>query len=258
MRMGHLIGAAGLVATLPFTMGAKGCAINSTDAAPNVTGNWAVSYAPELDVKVTIGGSAYTQKLGANGGSFTINHAGTALDFSLDCSKPEVICPSEVWPTEVAINQKDPTYQHRMWVDIPTQSCSGALVAPDPSECGAGTQNPDCSPVCSGVVSTTTAEAFGVIANDGGSFNLLLGGGVATNGFDCALLGISFAKANLVSTGSAETPSSWTAQSMTDGEIDAAYAGGCLWAGTTMDNTTKALLVGATVELTTPFSAARN
>jgi hypothetical protein len=145
-----------------------------------------------------------------------------------------------------------------MWVDIPTQTCSGQLVAPPASECGAGTQNPDCSPVCSGTVTTSTAEAFGVIADDGGSFNLLLGGGVATNGFDCALLGISFAKATLVSTGSASTPSSWSANSMTDGEIDTAYAGGCLWAGTTMNSTTQALLVGATVELSTPFTAARN
>ena len=142
-----------------------------------------------------------------------------------------------------------------MWVKIPTQACAGKLVQPAATECGAGTVNPDCKPVCDGDVTTGSADAFGVIAEDGASFDLLLGGGVVTNGYNCALLGISWAHAGLVNTGAASTMN-WESTSMSDGQIKTAYAGGCIWAGDpNMDGKTAALLVGATVEITNGFTA---
>lgn len=230
---------------------------SSTDPAPNVTGNWAVAYGNDLDVKVTIGGAVYHQTLSSQGGSFTINHQGTVLDFDLDCGRPDVICPSEVWPAQVAIDQRDPTYEHRMWVKIPTQTCSLPLSAPKASDCGAGTVNPECKPVCEGVLTTGSADAFGLIAESGASFDLFLGGTAASNGLNCALLGVSWAHADLRTTG---TPNSaaWSATTMDNGEIKTAYAGGCIWAGDpNMTGNLHALVVGATVEITTAFSAAR-
>jgi hypothetical protein len=241
-------------------MGAKGgCggAISSTDPAPDVAGQWNVAYASTMEVDVTIGGAVYHQSLSNQGGAFSVTHQGQPISFDIDCSRPDVICPSEVWPTSVAIDQRDPMYPHRMWVNIPTQSCSGQLVQPAASECGTGTLNPDCKPVCSGTVTTSSADAFGVIAEDGLSFNLLLGGGVATNGYNCALLGISWAQASLVNSGAAST-SNWESTAMSDGQIKTAYAGGCIWAGDpNQDGKTAALLVGATVEISTAFTAGK-
>jgi hypothetical protein len=250
----------GLISSLSVFLGAKGggCgAVSSMDPAPSVAGQWAISYGTMMNVDVTIGGAVYHQSLAASGGTFTVTHQGQPLAFSIDCSRPEVICPSEVWPSSVAIDQRDPTYPHRMWVAIPTQACSSPLVAPKSSECGAGTLNPDCKPVCTGQVTTTTADAFGVIADDGATFDLLLGGGLVTNGVNCALLGVSVAHAQLKSTGTPMT-SDWAAQSMESGTVKTGYAGGCLWAGDpTMSGQLQALVVGASVEISTSFTGTR-
>jgi hypothetical protein len=244
-----------VTAAIPFAMGAKGgCAVNSMAPAPDVVGDWAIQYDPMMKVDVTIDGAAYSQLVPAAGGAVAITHKGQPFSFNIDCSRPEVVCPSEVWPSQVSIDQRDPSYPHRMWVQIPVQKCSGTEQPPPASECGAGTLNPDCKPVCSGTLTTTTADAFGVISDDGSSFDLLLGGTAATNGVNCALLGVSVAHATLESTG--ESTADWTATAMSDGTITTGYAGGCVWVDDS-SSTNKALVVGATVVLSTPFSGAR-
>jgi len=252
------IGGLGLC-LLPFLMGAGGetggCggSFSSKTPAPNVSGSWAITYGTTMDVKVTIGTSVYVQSLPLGGGSFSVMHQGAPYAFNVDCSKPEVVCPSEVWPASVSIDQRDQTYQHRMWVRIPTQSCSGTTAAPKPTECGAGTTNPDCKPICNGTVTTSTADAFGLISEDGSKFDLLLGGGIATNGVNCVLLGLSAATAGLET---AKSGTLWTASNMTNGSIKTGYAGGCLWAGAVdaQGKPTAAGVVGASIEITTPFS----
>lgn len=242
---------------LPFLMGAQGggCggSFSSTEPAPNVSGTWAISYGNTMDVKVNIAGSVYVQSLPATGGSFSVTHQGAPYAFNVDCSKPEVVCPSEVWPASVAIDQRDKTYQHRMWARIPTQTCSGTTAAPKSTECGAGTTNPDCKPVCMGTVTTSTADAFGLISEGGDNFSLLLGGGIATNGINCVLLGLSAATAGLET---ARFGSLWTASNMTNGVIKTGFAGGCLWAGAVdaMGKPTAAGVVGASVEISTTFT----
>jgi hypothetical protein len=242
---------------LPITMGAKGgCgAVSSTDPAPDVAGQWGLSYAATMEIDVKIGGAVYHQSLPKEGGVFAVTHEGQPIRFNLDCSRAEVICPSEVWPNLVSIDQRDATYPHRMWVKIPTQTCGGKLVQPAASACGSGTLNPDCKPVCDGEITTASADAFGVIAEDGSSFDLLLGGGVVTNGFNCALLGVSWAHADLINQGAASMEN-WESMSMKNGQVKTAYAGGCIWAGDPdQDGKTAALLVGASVEITNGFSA---
>lgn len=245
-------------AALPFAMGAKGgCgAVNSKAPAPDVAGQWSIKYDPTFEIDVTIGGAAYHQSLPSSGGTFTITHAGQPFQFDIDCSRPEVVCPSEVWPAQVAVDQRDPTYPHRMWVTIPIQKCSGSTVAPDPKTCGQGTLNPDCKPVCMGEVTVENHDAFGVIDDAGASFDLLLGAGAATNGINCALLGISGAHANLVTTGAGTAE--WDATNMTDGTIKTAYAGGCVWVGDpNMTGQQQALVIGASVVITHKFTGAK-
>ena len=64
---------------------------------------------------------------------------GNPFSFDLDCARPEVLCPSEAWPTTVTAEQRDAAFEHRMIVTLPTQRCSGQMVSPEPGTCGDGT-----------------------------------------------------------------------------------------------------------------------
>jgi hypothetical protein len=243
---------------LPVLTGAKGdCgAVNSRSPAPSVQGTWSVDYDDRLGVEVAIGGAVYTDEIGAAGGSVTIDHDGMPFTFDLDCSRVEVICPSEAWPSEVTASMREPAFPHRMWVTLPMQECAGTRRAPQPSECGEGTANPDCEDVCEGEVVTQLRDTFGVIGEDGSSFSLFLGAGIATNGINCALLGVSEAHADLVTTGTPEDD--WQAVAMQNGQVVASYSGACLWIGNPdPDPALEALAVGASVKFTTGFTADR-
>lgn len=248
-----------LLLGLPFLGGAQGdgCAANSRSPAPDVTGTWDMTYDDTLGVRITIGGTVYEETLGAAGGSFTIDHEGQPLSFDLDCARPDVLCPSEAWPAQVEAEQRNTNFEHRMIVTLPTQSCDGQMVAASSDECGPGTNNPDCAAVCDGEVTVREVERFGVIGESGETFRLYLGAGVVTNGFNCALLGVSLADAELSTTGSA-SGGDWEATSMDNGLVTVAYAGGCLWAGDpNLDGQLEALLIGASVEFTTGFTGVR-
>jgi hypothetical protein len=143
-----------------------------------------------------------------------------------------------------------------MIVTLPTQECAGSTVQPAPGECGAGTLNPDCEPVCDGEIITRNAERFGVIGEDGSSFRLYLGAGVVTNGINCALFAISLADAELISEGSPDA--GWRAVEMDSGLVTLGLAGGCLWvADTDMDPALEAAVIGAGIEITTGFTGTR-
>jgi hypothetical protein len=238
-------------------MGARGdgCAAGSTSPAPDVRGTWGVTYDDVIGVEVKIGGAVYSAELGAAGGSVTINHLGKPYTFSLDCGRPEIVCPSEAWPGRVVIEQRDVEHQHQMIVNLPSATCDGPLAKPTPGTCGAGTSNPNCDLVCNGDVVVATAEAFGVIGEAGDSFRLFLGGGIVTNGINCALLGYSLADANLVTSGGPRSED-WQATAMTGGLVTIGYAGACVFAGT-HDTDTDAALVGAEVKFTTGFTGTK-
>ncbi|MCC7539825.1 MAG: hypothetical protein IT379_26620 [Deltaproteobacteria bacterium] len=249
----------GLVLAVPLLGGARGdgCAAGSKSPAPNVGGPWDIRYDDRIGVEITIGGATYTEQLGAAGGTFTITHEGRPITFNLDCARPEVICPSEGWPATVDLDQRDPAHPHQFWANLPTQYCDGTMVEAKPEDCGNGTNNPNCDDVCDGEVRVRNEERWGVIGETGETFRLYLGGGLATNGFNCALIGWSVADASLVTTGSS-AQGNWEATEMTDGTVTVGFAGGCLWAGDVdMDAELEALLVGASLRFTTGFSGDR-
>lgn len=255
MRRWLTVGAVCLLA--PLGMGARGCgAVNSMTPAPSVDGRWAVTYDEGYEVRVKLGGAFYDATLPSEGGMVEVEHDGVAFQFMVDCSHPAIVCPNEVFPAEVTASQREPAYPHRMWVSVPRQSCSGQTVPADPAECGEGTLNPDCEDVCDGDVIVSERDAFGVIDEPGESFDLLLGGGVASNGLNCVLLGVSSAHADISSTGSAES-GDWTATSFDDGRIVTAYGGGCLWANVSEDEELEAVALSATFRITTGFRAVR-
>jgi hypothetical protein len=256
-----LLVALSLAMLAPALMGARGegCggAAFSMTPAPNVEGQWDVTYDDMIGIEITLGGAVYTEEIGATGGAFTIDHEGTPITFDLDCARPEVVCPSETWPATATLEQRNAEYPHRMFVQLPRQTCSEATVPAEPAECGDSTLNPDCADVCMGDIVTTTTEHFGVINEEGDHFDVLLGAGVATNGVNCALLGVSAAGADLVNVG---TPmeEDWESTAMEGGVVTVAYAGGCLWAGDPDDDgTVEAIVIGAGVKFTTGFTAVK-
>ena len=241
---------------LPLLMGAQGdgCAANSQSPAPDVRGTWGITYDDTIGIEVKIGGAVYHSELGAGGGQFTINHQGKPYTFNLDCARADVVCPSEAWPTRVVIEQRDVNHQHQMIVNLPQASCMGALEKPAPGTCGLGTSNPNCDLVCDGGITVKTVEHWGVIGETGDTFRLYLGGGIVTNGINCAMLGYSVADADLENVG--EAGMDWESTEMNAGLVTIGFAGACLFAGT-MDGTTQAALVGAELKFTTGFTGVK-
>lgn len=238
--------------------GRRGCAASSLfsqSEAPDMDGAWAVTYEDDLEVEITIGGAVYTEYLGAQGGAIDIEHDGQPLTFDLDCAAEAVVCPSEAWPELVQAEHRQSEYPHQVTVTLPGQECLGELVEPAPDACGPDTANPDCDEVCEGELVITEVDRLGAIDEDGEYFDLLLGAGVASNGVNCALLGLSLARADIVSTDPAlEEP--WEAIALENGEVVTGYAGACLWAGDPDDDgTLEALVLGATVVIRSHFSA---
>lgn len=229
----------------------------SESPAPDMSGEWDVAYTDSFEVEIELGGAVYTETLGAVGGTVTIDHEGQPLTFDVDCTREEVVCPSEVWPSRVSFRQDDEMYPHRVWLQVPDQTCMGTLVDPEPAECGADTTNPDCEQVCDGEIVTSTREAFGVIDEPGENFRVLLGVGIATNGLNCVLVGGSVAEGPLTTSGSAED-GDWTVEEVPGGQVRTTYAGGCLWAGDPdMDAELEALVIGAKVSIATGYDATR-
>ncbi len=245
-----------LALPLPLLAGAQGdgCAAGSRSPAPDVRGTWDVEYDDTIGIEVKIGGAVYDSELGANGGTFTIDHNGKPYTFDLACSRPEIVCPSEAWPDRVVIEQRDVARQHQMIVNLPQQTCAGDLEQPAVGSCGVGTSNPNCDLVCGGDITVRTAQAFGVIGESGETFRLYLGAGIVTNGINCAMLGYSVADAELVNEGA--RGADWEAVAMEAGLVTIGYSGACLFAGT-MSAADQALLVGAEVKFTTGFRAAK-
>ncbi len=144
-----------------------------------------------------------------------------------------------------------------MQVALPTQTCGGVLVSPDPGECGAETDNPDCVEVCAGPVLVSPAERLGVIGEASDTFRVYLGAGLASDGLNCVMLSASVADAELVSIGEPHT-CGWEAAAMERGVVETVYTGGCMWGGDPDgDGQLEAVVLGARLRFTTGFTGAR-
>ncbi len=237
----------------------QGCAATEHtpgEEVPDTTGTWSLSYDDTIAVEIALGGSVYNETISAAGGKIAIDHEGQALEFDLDCEREDVLCPSEAWPDQVTLLQTENVF-NGVQVTLPGQACTGTLVDADPSTCGAGTTNPDCDPICEGGVALEERKAPGFVSSDGSRLDVLLGVGAASNGVNCALLGLSTATAQL---GTAGTPGlgDWTAVSMNAGTVTVGYAGGCLWAGDPDDDGhLEALVIGASIKFETGFVGVR-
>ncbi|MCB9730003.1 MAG: hypothetical protein H6744_18595 [Deltaproteobacteria bacterium] len=239
---------------VPALMGADGSSsgCGQHEDMPDVSGSWAVDYDDSMMVELKIGGSVYTRTLGPEGGVITVEHDGVPLSFDLDCSRADVLCPSEAWPETVKMAQPDRDWEAHVELTLPSQRCDGTLVPADPTRCGAGTRNPDCDDVCEGTVTTTSTKRAGLLSKGGDRLSVLLGAAAASNGVNCLLLGLSVAEADVVSEGGPRSVR-WEAVRLEQGHVTTGYAGGCLFAGSSPD----ALVAGASIKVTTGFEANR-
>ena len=108
--------------------------------------------------------------------------------------------------------------------------------------------------MCDGGVTVKTHETFGVIGETGDTFRLYLGGGIVTNGINCAMLGYSVADADLDTVGAQGRGLGGDRDER--GLVTIGYSGACLFAGT-VDGTNQAVLVGAEVKFTTGFTGTK-
>lgn len=243
----------------PLLLGAEGdgCATTSTEPAPDMNGTWNITYDDTMSVEINIGGAIYNEELAAAGGMINLTHDGTPLTFMLDCSLPEVVCPSEAWPAVFEAAQRDTMFPHRVYATITRPGCTGTLIDADPAECGEGTLNPECAQVCDGEVAPENVELYGEINVPGTHFSMIVGGGIATNQLNCALLSLSVANADLENSGSADT-GDWRVERLVNGEVVTGYAGGCIWIDDVDgDAALEAAAIGATVTVRTGFTGAR-
>ena len=239
-----LLGAAVLLLT--------GCGpIFSETTAPNMLGSWDMTYGDDLQVELNLGGAVYTDTIGLQGGTISITHENEPFEFELDCGSEDVVCPTEAWPALVELRERDARFPHQVTVILPGQECEGETVPADPAECGKETDNPDCDDVCDSELVVTEIERLGVISEAGDRFDTLLGAGVASNGVNCAVLGISAATMALTTTGGPDK-NRWDVTEITEGEVTLGYSGACLWADTSGAEP-EAIVLGASIKYTTSF-----
>jgi len=75
--------------------------------APDFAGLWDITYDDSVRVEFALGEQQISARVDEGGGRVAVRDAGVALDFEVDCTRPELVCPSEVWPRELSL-QKPP------------------------------------------------------------------------------------------------------------------------------------------------------
>jgi hypothetical protein len=73
--------------------------------APDFAGTWDVTYDDSMQVEFKLDEQMMSARVDEQGGQVAVRDAGLTLDFEVDCTRPELVCPSEVWPRELVLGQ---------------------------------------------------------------------------------------------------------------------------------------------------------
>ncbi|MDO9280718.1 MAG: hypothetical protein Q7U06_02350 [Pseudomonadota bacterium] len=213
-----------------------GTAPDGAAADQDVRGVYAVTWADDLTIRLDIGGAVQEATAGTDE-VVTFNAPDGSpleLDLAAYCADPNVVCPSEAWPAEVAIDQDDPTVSS----DLHTLRAWDAV--------------------------TPGAVVSGAV--DHRSDQLLFGlDGASGSGGNCAALALSLAGGTFAYPSAADTAD--TAEDtagdvladgvaaaeggpigIVDGRVAVGWLGVCAWSG---------LAVAATLSVETEYEAAR-
>lgn len=83
-----------------------GCDKSSAGSLPpDFQGTWDVTYDDSIELSLEHGEQVIQTRLDEQGGQVAVRDAGVALDFEVDCTRPELVCPSEVWPRELQMER---------------------------------------------------------------------------------------------------------------------------------------------------------
>lgn len=83
-----------------------GCGKTAASAlVPDFAGEWDVTYDDSLDFELRLPGLVQRARLSELGGQFAVRDAGAGFEIDVDCTRPELICPAEVWPRELTLTQ---------------------------------------------------------------------------------------------------------------------------------------------------------
>lgn len=205
---------------------------------PDVGGTWSLTFANDLTAEVNVGGSVYNPTIGSGATTVSVTHDGKPISYSVDCSKPLVVCPSELLPATVSINQSltDP---RNISLQVTESECRNGTVVE-------GT--------CSGTLVQTTTTRNGTLSADGTSFTVVLGGGAAAT-TNCVLLTLSVAQGDFTTSGSAAS-GNLRADSIVNGKLTTAVGGGCVVVNKAgLDPAVETAALAASIKLTSSFTA---
>jgi len=74
--------------------------------APDFTGTWDVTYDDSIAVEVQRADTEPLRgRVGEQGGPLAFSDAGAGLALEVDCARPDLVCPSEVWPRELSLQR---------------------------------------------------------------------------------------------------------------------------------------------------------
>lgn len=242
----------------------------STNPAPDMQGQWDVTYDDRISVEIDIGGSVYSGHVTGDSGSISFTHDGNDVNLPLNCSLAWVVCPSEIFPDTVELEQRQfQERPHQVHMTVNTTECAGSPRLPDESagECDSSDENRPCDQeICDDVIETSSTT-IGTISDPGETserhpdfdINLLLGGDFAMPTANCVLTSWSIAQADITYTGYYDvdaTEPTMDGTGLTNGEIITEYGGACFWfEETAYTGDLRAALLGATITLTTGFTA---
>lgn len=266
-----IIAICGVMSMAPGRCGQSAQGYFSGNPAPDVRGEWDVTYEDSIEVTIDIGGEIRTGSIFGTTNTIEFEYDGEDYVFELDCDEPAVVCPSEIFPESITLEQRnfeDQPHQVRMPVNETT--CAGRSSTPDESagECGGETGISCEEEICDGMMIERESNHTGSIsdptADVGDTPEFILGislGGIVT-GFStgngvCVGLAASEADAIIDYDGTYDPESNnMTATDLVDGEINLIFAGGCL-IGVVEGGTAAAAIAGASVTLTTGFTASK-
>ncbi len=241
----------------------------SEDPAPDMRGTWDVTYDDIIQVEIDIGGVVHQATIPTSGGTIQFTHDGQPVTLEVDCSKPWVVCPSEVWPSSVMFDQpRFATKPHQVAMQFTQQQCTAPRL-PDENQGECSSDPADNLPcdqeICDpeNVVEETITRIASISQPDPinpapGStpdytIGIALNGGMAVPAANCLLLAASFADADVLYDGvyDPEEPT-MIGHQLADGVVTVQFTGACFWG-----NQTDQALLGASVKLTTGFTATK-
>jgi hypothetical protein len=73
---------------------------------PSVAGTWDTLFDDVIDVSADVEGEQPEARIGASGGRVAFHDAGAFVELEVDCARPELICPQELLPRELVLDNR--------------------------------------------------------------------------------------------------------------------------------------------------------